>query len=142
MRLDKLIDLFSKRLTLVSAIRLLIGILGLALLGAVLLMILGLNNPWLAGSLLLRIGLMSIGYILFSLVSLRVSLKGAFVLLAAILSLIIVLHPFRAWLADDTPLIFLITLAAIIPVNWLLHRSKELDTSPTRPAQHNEHPTP
>lgn len=133
---------FLKRLTLVSAIRLLIGILGLVLLGIVLLMIINLNNPWLAGSLLVRIGLVSISYILFSLVSLRVSLKGAFVLLAAILSLTIVVHPLRMWMADDTPLIFLITLAAIIPVNWLLHRSKELDTPPAKPAQHNEHSTP
>ncbi len=118
------------------------AVFGLVALGLVLLMIFNLNNPWLAGSLLLRIGLMSIGCILVSLVSLRVSLKGAFVLLAAILFLIIVVHPMRAWMADDTPLMFLITLAAIIPATWLLRRSKELDTPPAKPAQHNEHPTP
>lgn len=131
---------FLKRLTLINAMRLLMAVFGLVALGLVLLMIFNLNNPWLAGSLLVRIGLMSIGCILFSLVSLRVSLKGAFVLLGAILFLIMVVHPLRVWMADDTPLIFLITLAAIIPVNWLLRRSKELGMSATKPTQHNEHP--
>ena len=90
---------FLKRLTLINAIRLLMAVFGFAALGLVLLMIFNLNNPWLAGSLLLRIGLMSIGCILVSLVSLRVSLKGAFVLLAAILFLIIALGiGARKWL--------------------------------------------